>query len=316
MKRILLSIFVVGLLLVLADDLQAQERVYPFIELTDEDLERIDLHDGSVGDWLDVIGDATLTALSLEGSSDLSYDPADLDFRLWLAWHDATDRIYVAMEQADDIYVNDFNRPNMLASTTYMFTHDSAIAFVVDGNGAKDPMGPLLLENGKLTEEFFLRYARDTQWYYVLGETFDDDPGLHLKNYNLDFMPPSEYSDWYDRPPYAESGGTHFGENPTISVTEFYLTPFDLFVWNDPPPASLVSDLYPGKHISFRVFIPDIEGPRVDDDTFRNPRENLYRLAGDTWGDGLLLGSGGALPEVEDTAVESDSWGRIKASFR
>lgn len=37
-------------------------RLFPIIELTDEDLARIDLHDGSVDDWRDVVGEPSLTA--------------------------------------------------------------------------------------------------------------------------------------------------------------------------------------------------------------------------------------------------------------
>ena len=38
------------------------DEIYPFYELLDEDLERIDLSDGSVEDWYDVIGEPSLTA--------------------------------------------------------------------------------------------------------------------------------------------------------------------------------------------------------------------------------------------------------------
>ena len=42
---------------------QFQDRLYPFVELTDEMRDRIDLKDGSVDDWLEVIGEPTLTPL-------------------------------------------------------------------------------------------------------------------------------------------------------------------------------------------------------------------------------------------------------------
>ena len=42
---------------------QLQERVYPFIELTDEMRARIDLRDGLVDDWSDVLGEPILTPL-------------------------------------------------------------------------------------------------------------------------------------------------------------------------------------------------------------------------------------------------------------
>ena len=41
------------------------DQIYPFYELLDEDLHRIDLTDGSVDDWLDVLGEPALTAARL-----------------------------------------------------------------------------------------------------------------------------------------------------------------------------------------------------------------------------------------------------------
>lgn len=44
---------------------QFQDRLYPIPELTDEMRDRIDLKDGSVDDWLEVLGEPTLTPLDL-----------------------------------------------------------------------------------------------------------------------------------------------------------------------------------------------------------------------------------------------------------
>ena len=35
-------------------------------------------------------------------------DPADLDFRIWLAWHDEPARLYLAFVAADDLYKNTY----------------------------------------------------------------------------------------------------------------------------------------------------------------------------------------------------------------
>ena len=285
-----------------------QTRVRPFIELTDADLERIDLHDGSVSDWIDVLGDAAaFTALEfIEGYIDHPYDPADLDFRIWLAWHDGTNRIYVAMERADDFYHNEFERSRTDAASR-MLAHDSVISFFIDGDGGRDPRG--LPPEG---EDFNLWMDRVSQWYWVLGETFDEGPSMRLVNTDPDSR--SEHGDWFLRPPYADGGGAHFGENPTISVTEFYITPYDLFVVNDPQ-ATQITDLFPGKVINFKTTIVDVEGPRVDDGFFIYPAESSFRFPGQgqDWADGFLLDPGGVIPD--NTAVEINTWGRIKASF-
>ena len=85
---------------------QESERLYPFVELTDADLAQIDVTDGSIDEWIDLLGEPTLTALDFQTRPDWPpYDPADMDYRVWLAWHGATNRIYVAAERSDDIYI-------------------------------------------------------------------------------------------------------------------------------------------------------------------------------------------------------------------
>ena len=37
----------------------------------------------------------------------------------------------------------------------------------------------------------------------------------------------------FNVPPYTDGGGGSVGEQPTVSVVEYYVTPFDRFVWND-----------------------------------------------------------------------------------
>ena len=65
--------------------LEAQwaDRLYPFTELTDEMRARIDLKDGSVEDWLEVLGEPTVTPLDFVTSPWYSgYDPSSYDFRI------------------------------------------------------------------------------------------------------------------------------------------------------------------------------------------------------------------------------------------
>ena len=67
------------------------------------------------------------------------------------------------------------------------------------------------------------------------------------------------------QPAPADAGGASFGENPTISVAEFYITPLDYLLVNsgeqtESPEESTVSDLHPGKIIGFRVVVHDV-GP-------------------------------------------------------
>ena len=66
-------------------------------------LEEIDLHDGSIDEWYKV-GEPSMTLLDFKTFSDRPHDPSNLDFRVWLAWHDEPDRVYAAFIIADDVY--------------------------------------------------------------------------------------------------------------------------------------------------------------------------------------------------------------------
>jgi hypothetical protein len=260
-----------------------------------------------------VLGEPTLTLFDFDKfdlGTLVSHDPADMDFRIWLGWHDASNRIYVALEQADDVYLNTFNRS--IENRSLMHLHDSSMSFTINGNGTGVNPGDLggLYDFG--SAEYLLNVPREAQAYTAISEAQDDRPLVMI---NALSRATSQHGDWYARPPYADSDGAHFGERPTLSVTEFYVTPFDQLVWNDPE-ASVVSDLYAGKAVRFSPFIVDAEGTFTD---LRYNKSFSYFIRGtgpSGLADGVLLGPGGALPEEEDTAVENDSWGRIKASFR
>ncbi len=93
------------------------------------------------------------------------------------------------------------------------------------------------------------------------------------------------------------------------------MTPFDRLI-QDSPEESVVSTLSPGTLIGFVLHIGDID----EEGAWR--AETTHSIRGqDYWSDtsnadgfarGLLVGPGGELP---DSAVESLTWGRIKATF-
>ena len=304
MRRLAIAIGVVGLLLGLVGPAPAHigSQVYPIYELTDADLGMIDLQDGLIDEWLDIVGEPTVTALHFAELPDSSpYNPADVDFRLWLAWHEGTNRIYGAMQQADDIYLLwDKERQGLF----WLVFHDAGINFYIDGDHSAGEFGAN--PNCCDTEgEFLLSHNQTAQGYVIVGGLYAAGPRVHLYNMNFDYG-----EDWFVLPPYAEGGGGSAGENPFISVTEFYVTPFDRFIW-DSPEESQVSDLSAGKVIGFAVNIND---PDADDDLGvyylgerGHPSHARYFV------DGVLLGPGGEIPD--ESAVESITWARIKAQF-
>ena len=281
------------------------DEVYPFFELLDEDLDRIDLTDGSVEDWLEVVGEPSLVASDffwLFGAYDLS----DLDFRIWLAWNQGSGTLWVAMERFDDLYLNHYDG----AGLHEMNNWDSSIAFMVDGDHTAGIYGELLGINcEQCTAEQVLWNHRHAQRWMAIAEA----PG------GGDLLDYDGASDWVIREPYAAAGGGVLGESPATTVTEFMLTPFDDLIYNDEE-RSKASELYPGKIIGFSMSMWDNDAIRARE----GPLPGNISLSGkwqeminaDLFSDGLLVGAGEDPSRYDEgSAVEPSSWGRIKAAL-
>ena len=300
MRPLLIVVGIAGLLLGLISSSKAQqsERVYPIVELTDADVALIDLKDGSVEDWEELVGEPTLTALDFPRTypEDISYDPANLDFRIWLGWNGSTSRLYVALERADDLYLNLFDR-GAKSWTSYISLHDSCIDLTIDG----DHSGDQYIGFGGIPQGD----NEKAQSWSALAEVYDTGPSIEMAN------SPLVEEDWFLKPPYADAGGRAYGENPTVSVTEAYVTAYDQFVWDDKG-ACLRSELEVGKVIGLDVTVIDRDdAEKWDALSYFFLGEGGQRT--DNHPDFLLLGPGGELPD--DSAVETDTWGRIKAQF-
>lgn len=309
MKQVLLAALTLGL----AGSVYAHrgDRVFPIMELSDADLAEIDIDDGSVDDWVAIVGEPTLTALDFNANARYApYDPSDLDFRIWMGWNDSTNRIYVAIEKVDNVYVryaDDRLDPNI--DSWFPWFSDSSLHFLVDGDHGGGET--IYWVDDFPAEERIFQDNKESQYFMVAGERLrDDDQHIApMQNGN-------RYGkNWFFSPPYAEGGGGTFGEDPTIVVTEFYVTPFDLLVWNDPG-TTKVSDLSVSKIIGFAMMMIDYDTPGDAE------YQGLYHLPQHTWGvytpaeefvDGILVNGLGQVPEV--SAVEYNSWARIKASF-
>ena len=287
-------------------DAQDADRIYPIMQLTDRDVAEIDVTDGSVDDWKNIADEPTLTPLDFAKTTFGSYDPADMDFRIWLGWHDATDRIFFAMERVDDIYVNEFDREDDFLRI--MDFHDSSVAFVVDGDHSGGEWFP------RGTEEWLLDVNRQAQLYHALGEVFDGGSQVLLTPQSFHVS-----AEWFSRPPFAHGGGAVFGGSPIISVTEFYVTTYDRFVWTDPRDSD-ESDLLDGKIIGFNIEIPDVDGEPGHWETVHrlatstnDDAASLLRMSADDFADGILITQDGL--SSDNSAVKNDSWGLIKAAI-
>ena len=303
-------------------------RVFPIPYLTDEMVENIQLDDGLVNEWTELVGEPTMTLLDfVEERWQSPFDPSSLDFQIWLAWHDDPARIYLAFVGSDDVYRNtqDFSVdwiPSL--KDDFVWGQNDCIALAIDSNhsgGAGLPPG------GESPSEDLLRASGETQYYEAIartsgGPTLDDS----WTRYGTGTFA------WPTLPPFGEAGGGVAGESPTISVIELYVTPFDRWgdAW-DSPEGSVVSTLRADQIIGFSIGVLDndlrTEGLRPNfwvpeaifsggyrdigyDEVFRN----MWNRVANTFLDGVLLPAG-QREFVDDTAVTPVSWGRIKAAL-
>lgn len=279
------------------------DRLYSIFELTDEDLAQINLHDGSADDWRRVIGVPSLTThdFALNPYFTLDYDPEDLDFKIWLGWHQATSRIYVAMESSDDIYFNEYveNIGSSPFVTNWGMLNNDSMHFMVDGDHSGGGYEREINDFASIAEWKQAHYAQ-AQGYGAIAVTSGSR--------HIDLLP---FLGWFARPPYADGDGGIWGTEPTHSVIEFYVTAFDNLV-KDPQTEAVVSSLSLYQVVGFSIVVPDYDSQSLHAAYLLplslGPASAV--ITADGFADGLLVGKVSGV-----SVVESDSWGRIKASF-
>ena len=309
-KRCSASLFLL-LLLAVSVGLDSQAgahsggRVYPIVELTDEMLEQIQLDDGTVDEWFELIGEPTMTLLDFQTHSNFRPpDPSDLDFRIWLAWHDDPDRLYVAFVASDDVYKNDHGHNAISFLQRGIDNHDS-ITLAIDGDHSGGPG----FSSTSSQEELMQAYGQ-TQRYEAIARTVS---GPLISNGSYEG---TGVFSWKLFPPYGDAGGGVFGEAPVISVIELYVTPFDRWGAWDEIEETEFSDLAAGQVIGFAIMVNDRDRDQRDDvlpwspEAMEpsNPRHgtevDIRKVRADFFLDGILLP---ANTEPEGTAVESVS---------
>ena len=155
-------------------------RVYPIPYLTDEMLEKIQIDDGLVYEWIELVGEPTMTLLDfVEERWQSPFDPSSLDFQIWLAWHDDPARIYLAFVGSDDVYKNtqDYSVdwiPSL--KDDFVWGQNDCIALAIDANHSGGAGLPPGLD---FPNEDLLRVSGETQYYEAIartagGPTLDD----------------------------------------------------------------------------------------------------------------------------------------------
>ena len=300
MRKSFLALIAIGLVCGLTGGASAHigENVYLIFEIPAADAADIDLRDVSVADWEDVVGDPMFTPLDMYQDPTVGdgaqYDPADMDYRIWLGYNGGLGTMWMGMERIDNVYINEYTGGDLGS----LWQHD-AIEFMVDGDHTGGDYTGSADENWT-DEEKTLNGNRTAQQYVAIADTPD---GRHVGYQGAG-------ADWVNALPYADGGGGSIGEGPTTNIIEFFVTPFDDLIWNSPDD-SVPSDLSDGKIIGFQISAQDFDTAPTEYRAFHTitGQAATWRYA-ERFADGRLVGAGGA------TAVEDDSWGRIKASLQ
>ena len=280
------------------------DAVYPIFELSTDELP--DLHDGTLDDW-----DAVLPNASLDHNHFQSWnfgfgnpiDPADMALRVFLAWHNASQTIYVGVERLDDVFV---------PPEPY---HDGRVQFMVDGDHSG---GQYWFFDAEVGEGQGRRLSlAQAQSYTAIPENPADGRLLLTPDYLA----------WTTRPPWGDVGAWQYGEQPNVSGMEFYVTPFDDLVYDDPV-LSRRTVLEPGRIIGFQLQADDGDEPVSVSLIYILAVPTHYATVQDgsssfghsffteNFVDGELIPCYHGDCSRASTAVQPSSWARIKAAFR
>jgi len=302
MKKSLILVLAAGLVVGLCSMVSAHigTQIFSIYELPTTDLP--DLTDGTLQDWEDVLPGASLNQDSfapLAVGDGAGINTADLAYRVFFAWHSKAQHLYMAIERVDDVYINTYAGGDLIN----LWQYDS-IEFMVDGDHTGGAYNGFSADEYS-AEQIKLLSNYQAQQYVAIAESPD---GI-LIGYQ------GSGQGWVNRPPYSDAGGFATGESPNTSVIELYVTCWDELNWQGPE-LSKKSALAADKIVGFQISVPDFDTAAGAYHGFHtlSGQANTWRLA-ENFVDGQLIGCDtGDCGQVE-TAVQNDSWGRIKASF-
>ncbi len=294
----LISTFCLMLAFVLAGSAHAHigEKVFLIFEIPDADLGDIDLFDVDISDWEDVVGPASLTPDDFFADPTVGdgaqYNPADMDYRLWLGWNETNNRLYLAAERTDDVYIDEYGG----GAPATVWQYDS-VEFMVDGDHSG---GQYNFNNSEtMTDEEKARNqnSQAQKWNAIFGA-----PDGRILGY------PGR-AEWLNSVPLSDGGGGSVGGGPTVSILEIYVTPYDDIIFADQE-GSRATDLEAGNIIGLQIAMPDFDEAPQQYRGYHtlSGQAATFRFA-ERFVDARLVGAG------EATAVADLSWARIKASF-
>ena len=252
--------------------------------------------DGDLADWAGV--DETFvidTAQFVDLVDDKEVDEEDFSVRMWVGWNDAENRLYVAARVLDDVHQVD--RP---AGSAILMWQDDDMEVFVDA----DHSGGQFADFSDLSEtEQLRRNGTEANHFAIAGPPPDED-------YFLGFSA----AEWYSAPAGPYTAAAYSFEAAADGLTamnyEMMLVPYDL-IDVGAEFQSIRNDLEAGEELGFNVHFNDFDqDPVIFEAVWSlSGGQNSFRLS-ERFSDLRLMPS-----DRGETAVEDQSWGRIKASF-
>ena len=225
--------------------------VYPIPQLTEEMMAKIRFEDGSVDEWYDLVGEPTFTQEDFRTSGNREFDPSNLDFRIWLAWHNDPDRLYAAFSSSDN--------QNLSFSRLGMYFDEDSFTLSIDGDHSGG--------EGKLEQDDYegMDMWWESQQYVVFSHTdsvrlvFNALSSVFTRDsedsigYVVGFLTDRLSQYWMVLPPYGTASG-NIGGAASTNVIELFVTPYDDWQGygsSNGPEDIVFSELSEGKIIGF-----------------------------------------------------------------
>jgi hypothetical protein len=303
MKRPIFLALALGLIAVAAWGHVPEDRTFLAFQWPDGAVPTID---GNIAEW-GIIPEVYVitTEDTHEALYENAIDKADLDLRGYVAYNDASDKVLIASQVFDDEHERDNTDPGQCNCA------DDNVEFWIDGDHAGSPYVETYgTAEGASAEERQRATNSTLQWWSIAVPPVGD---RDVQSGNT--------GQWQDDPPHFDFAwsfeGEQFGES-----TYYYEMSFT--VWDDldfaGPETSTVSTIDEGEIIGINLIWSDYDGSKaqvVNEDG--STGYDGYWITGGPCCDGVNA-SDFLLAPVESglfdgTAVETETWGRLKARF-
>lgn len=266
--------------------------------------------DGNLGEWGIVPADYELTfAMHKEFNGESPQQFGDLNFKVIVGWAPGNNRLYFMMERFDDYYDRDGKGGTAGG--------DDSWEMHLDGDHAGDIMVFSATEVED-DEERTLNRGRYAQGYHTRFPPLGDTGGESWSWFW------HSQAQWHDERPYSDFGfrlDGQIGGGEATAYIEVMRAAFDDLIFSDPE-GSVIHQFEEGQvtGLGWAVFDSDVPG---DDGGVGQDAEHSgqwsFSGAPDVWRTTASASDflcAPADPRVDfATAVEADSWGRIKSAF-